>query len=135
MVRSQTRHCTGITRADGPCGADPMRDQAWCFWHHPDYVKEAAEARRLGGIRRKREGMVKGAYDFDGLRTVEDARRLLEIGATDALGLDNSIARVRAITSLALAALKAFEVGEFEERLLAIESVLEPRLPVRGTRR
>src|SRR5436189_188263 len=64
MVRTLLRRCTATTGDGGPCDATPMRDRIWCFWHHPDHQKDAAEGRRLGGIRRKREGMVAGAYEF-----------------------------------------------------------------------
>ena len=135
MVGIQIRRCRATTATGGPCDATPMREQDWCFWHHPEHQKDATEARRLGGNRRKREGMVAGAYEFNGLRSVDDIRRLLEIAVVDALGLDNSIARVRALASLAVAAVKLLESGEFEERLEAIEAVLEPRRLAEGRRR
>ena len=38
--------------------------------HSPEHAKEVQEARRLGGLRRKREVTLSGAYDFEGLGTV-----------------------------------------------------------------
>jgi hypothetical protein len=38
-----------------------MRDVAFCFWHAPGNEEEVAEARRLGGLRRRREKTVSGA--------------------------------------------------------------------------
>ena len=35
------------------CGATPLSDSAYCFWHDPDHAEEAAAARKLGGHRRK----------------------------------------------------------------------------------
>lgn len=131
----QSRRCTGRTKAGGPCLADPMIDQEWCFWHHPDHVKEAADARRLGGQRRKREGMIVGAYDLGGLDSVVDLRRVLHIVLTDTVSLENGVSRSRTLIALVQAATKLLETGEFEERLHALESVLESRLPGRGTRR
>jgi hypothetical protein len=49
----------------------------------------------------------------------------------DTLGLENSVARSRALAYLAQVSLKALEVGELEERVKAIESVLNPRLEAR----
>ena len=47
--------------------------------HSPENAEEVAEARRLGGLRRRREVAVSGAYEFDGLETVAGLRRLLVI--------------------------------------------------------
>ena len=133
MVMDKT--CSGIKQSGQRCQARPLRDEAFCFWHHPDHTEEAAQARKLGGLRRKREGTLQGAYEFDGLGSIPDITRLLEIAVLDALGLDSSIARVRALIAAALAGTKLLEVGEQEERLAAIESALGPRVIPRGGRR
>jgi hypothetical protein len=103
--------------------------------HSPEHADEVAEARRLGGLRRRREKAVSGAYDFDGLPDVGQVRRLLEIAAMDTLSLENSVARSRTLAYLAQVALKALEVGEFEARLEALERLVAPRLPKVGARR
>jgi hypothetical protein len=90
--------------------------------HDPANAEAVTEARRLGGIRRRREITVAGAYDFEGLTSVPDIRRLLDIAAYDVLGLDNGVARIRAIIALSLAASKLLEVGELEERIAALEA-------------
>ena len=116
------RRCQ-IRRADGrPCGMPPQRDRPYCFAHDPERAEEAAEARRLGGLRRRKEGTVAIAYDLPGLDTVEGIRRLLEIVVTDGLGLENSIARLRALTSTAVAATNLLKVGELEDRVAALEA-------------
>ena len=84
----------------------------------------AAEARRLGGLRRRRERTVSGAYDFAGLGSIESIRRILEIAVLDALGLENSIARARLLIAGSLAAAKLLETGELEERLTSLEAAL-----------
>jgi hypothetical protein len=99
-----------------------------CFMHDPEHAQEASEARRLGGLRRRREGTVAGAYDFHGLGTVTEIRRLIEIAVVDTLGLENSVARARTLAYLAQVALKSLEVGEMDERLRALEDALGPRL-------
>jgi len=101
-----------------------LRDEPYCFWHSPDHSAEAAEARRLGGLRRRREKTLSGAYDFAGLESIESIRRILEIATLDALGLDNSIARARVLIAAAMAATNLLKVGEFEERLTALEAAL-----------
>jgi hypothetical protein len=112
-----------------------MRDEEYCFWHHPEHAEEAAEARRLGGLRRRKEKITQGAYDFDGLQTVSQIRRLLEVAAVDTLGLENSVARSRTLAYLSQVALKALEVGELEERVQALEEAMRPRLRTVGGKR
>ena len=51
-----------------------------------------AEARRLGGLRRRREHAVAGAYELEGLDDVTQLRRVLTIATLDLLGLDTSAA-------------------------------------------
>ena len=130
-----TRTCRARNARGEPCNATALRDQDVCFWHDPDHAQEAAEARRLGGLRHRREGALHGAYDFDGLGTVTDLRRLLEIAALDALGLDNSVARVRALTAIVQVGARLLEVGEFEDRLAALESAIRQRPQASGRRR
>ena len=47
--------------------------------HSPEHAEEVTEARRLGGLRRRREVAITGAYDLGGLESVADIRRLIEI--------------------------------------------------------
>jgi hypothetical protein len=86
------------------------------------------DARRLGGLRRRREGTVAVAYDFEGLETVPQIRRLVGVAAFDVLGAENSIQRARTLAYLAQIAAKLLEVGELEDRLEAVEASLGPRL-------
>ncbi len=111
-----------------------MHESQFCFWHSPDHAEEAKEARRLGGLRRRREKTIEGAYDIEGLETVPQIRRLLQIATTDALGLETSVARVRVLIALVVAAAKLLEVGELEDRLAAVEAALKPRLVKAGRR-
>ena len=104
------------------CQAAPVKDGDHCFWHSPEYAEDVAEARRLGGLRRRREVAVSGAYEVNGLETVGDLRRLLVIAALDTLGLENSIARARTLGYLVGVAGKLSETGELEERLAALEA-------------
>jgi hypothetical protein len=86
-----------------------------------------AEARRLGGLRRRKEKAVQGAYEIEELETVGQVRRLIQIAVMDTLSLENSIARSRTLAYLAGVSLKALEVGEIEERLNALEGTVKPR--------
>ncbi|OAI40635.1 hypothetical protein AYO38_05635 [bacterium SCGC AG-212-C10] len=104
-----------------------MRDAEYCFWHSPAHKEEAAEARRLGGQRRRRERVVNAVYELEGMTNVGSVQRLIEIAVQDTLGLENSVARNRVLGTLAQAALRVFEATEFESRLTALESVHERR--------
>ena len=122
-----SRACKAETQQGGRCGANPQRDKDYCFWHDPENAEEMAEARRLGGLRRRREKAVSGAYDIEGLENVGQIRRLLEVAVMDTLSLENSVARARTLAYLAQTALKTLEVGEFEERLRALETTVGPK--------
>ena len=106
------------------CQAAPVKEGDYCFWHSPENAEDVAEARRLGGLRRRREVAVSGAFDFVGLEHVGDIRRLLEVAVLDTLGLENSIARARTLAYLATTAIKLLEVGEFELRLASLETAM-----------
>jgi hypothetical protein len=116
------RHCRAILADGRTCPATPLRTSPFCFWHAPETEEAAAEARRLGGLRRRREKTLSGAYDFAGLDSVAAIRRIFEIAVLDALGLENSIARLRALISTAVAATNLLKVGELEERVAALEA-------------
>jgi len=117
------RRCA-FARADGGiCRMAPLLDRPHCFAHDPERATEAAEARRLGGLRRRREGTIAVAYDLPGLDTVDGIRRLLQIVTTDGIGLETSIAKLRVLISTAVAATNLLKAGEFETRLAALEAV------------
>ena len=128
------RTCASIKQNGERCRQAPLQGEGHCFWHHPDYSEEAEQARKLGGQRRRREKITEGAYDLEGLDTLEGIRRLLNVALLDAIGLENSVARSRVIISGVLAAAKLLEVGEQEERLAAVEAALGPRLVKKGSR-
>jgi hypothetical protein len=123
------RRCSELAANGRPCRARPLRDVPFCFWHAPGNEEEVAEARRLGGLRRRREKTVSGAYDFTGLGSVEEIRRLLDIAAVDTLGLENGIARSRVLVQVALAAAKLLETGELEARVELLEAAVGAKRP------
>ena len=90
--------------------------------HDPAYHEAVQESRRLGGIRKRREVAIQGAYDLEGIASVEEIRRLVDIAIVDILGLDTSPARCRLMLQAAQVATKLLEVGEFEERIAALEA-------------
>jgi hypothetical protein len=115
------RRCTFDLSDGRQCRAAPLREGTFCFLHDPERAEDAADARRLGGLRRRREGTVGVVYDLMPLDRVDGIRRLLDIVVADGLGLDNGIGRLRVLIAAATAALKVVEAGEFEARLEALE--------------
>jgi hypothetical protein len=111
-----------------------MRGSGLCFWHDPEYAAEAKEAQRIGGLRHRTEATVSAAYDFAGLRTVDDVWRFLEMAAIDTLRLENGVNRNRTMGSLAQLSIKLLGVGEHEDRIRALEAALGPRF-AEGKRR
>src|SRR5665811_2016262 len=107
----------------------PLLDRPFCFSHDPERAADAAEARRMGGLRRRKEGTIAVAYDLPGLDSVTGIRRLLDIVVTDGLGLDNGIARLRILISTAATAMNLLKVGELEERLAALEGAVLHHTP------
>jgi hypothetical protein len=126
-----SRGCTALTADGRPCGATRRRDVPYCFAHDPDSSAEAAEARRLGGLHRRREKTVALVYDVSGIGTIEEQERLLEIAALDTLALDNSVARSRTLIDAVRTSVKVRQAGRIEERLDALEAALrtERRAP------
>ena len=114
------RHCTATMPGGRSCEAAPLVDGKFCYLHDPAKATEAAEARRLGGLRRRREKTITVAYDLQGLDTFAGIRRVLDIAVTDALGLENSIGRARVLISAAMAAAKLVEPGEHEAMLTSL---------------
>src|SRR5687768_12595409 len=118
-------YCRALRDDGQPCQATPRGESGYCIWHDPERQEEAAEARKLGGQRRRKERVIAGAFDFEGLGSVESIRRLVEVAAVDTLGLENSVARARTLAYLAQTARQLLETGELEERMAAVESVIE----------
>ena len=119
------RGCAHPMPDGGACRAGRQRERPYCFAHDPERATEAAEAaeaRSLGGARRRREGTIAVAYDLPGLDTVDGIRRLLENVVTHALGQGHGIARLRVLIAAAAGAAKLLETGELETRLAALEA-------------
>jgi hypothetical protein len=99
-----------------------MRDEEFCFFHSPDTAEEAADARRLGGIHRRKKKSVAAIYGFNGLRTIVDLQGLLETVVIETMAIENSIARNRTLAGMIATGAKLVEVGELAERVAALEA-------------
>ena len=94
----------------------------------PGNAGQAAEARRLGGLRRRRESAIVGTYEVGPLDNVEDLRRLLQIAVIDTPGLESSTSRARTLGYLTQVGAQLLERGEMEQRRQELEAMLHPRL-------
>lgn len=112
--------CQAQTKQGQPCGATPRTGQPFCAFHDPGRAAEQAQARRRGGYNRQTVKAA-GVTGPESLRTPAEVQALLEEVLADTRLQENSAQRSRTLISLALAALKALEVGELEERLAALE--------------
>jgi hypothetical protein len=118
------------TKADGRlCRANALRDQPFCFWHSAETADELADARRTGGLHRRKKRTVATVYGFSGLRTIEDHQDLLETITIETitietLALENSLARNGTLNRMLQTGAKLLEFGDLTTRLGAIEAVL-----------
>src|SRR5438874_11280347 len=115
--------CSAGTKNGDRCGATPMHESEFCFWHSPEHVEEAAAARKLGGQRRRRESTLAGAYEVGPFDSVGGIRRVLEIVIFDGLGMEISVARGRLLIAATQTLTKLLELGELQERVERIEEV------------
>ena len=115
------RACTYQMPTGRPCRATPLRDEPFCFWHAPETAEEAAEARRLGGLHRRKKKTVGAIYGFRGLRTIDDLQGLLATVVIETMTLENSISRNRAVAGMVATGAKLIEVGDLEARLALLE--------------
>ena len=121
-----TKRTCKAKRGDGEqCLAAPLVGSDFCSVHDPSNAEAMAEARRLGGQRRKREATLVGVYDLGGLTNIPDIQRIIEIALLDRLTLDNGVARNRTLLAGAQTALKALETGDLAERVEALEAILK----------
>ena len=111
------------------CRAAPLRGESFCFWHSPDTAEELTEARRMGGLHRRKKRTVATIYGFGGLRSIEDHQALLETVVIETMTLENSIARNSGVTRMIATGAKLIELGDLATRLAAIEVTLGQRRP------
>jgi hypothetical protein len=92
--------------------------------HHPDHAAEVAEARRVGGLRHRKEATLTAVYDLGDPGTIEGAVRLLHIAALDTLALENSVARNRTLVAVASTSVRVIEAADLADRVAALESAV-----------
>jgi hypothetical protein len=120
------RACTYQMPDGRACRATPLRDQPFCFWHSPDTTEDLTEARRMGGLHRRKKRTVATIYGFGGLRSIEDHQALLETLVIETMTLENSIARNSVVARMIATGAKLIELDDLATRVAAIEAALGP---------
>jgi hypothetical protein len=122
------RTCKGTNERGEACAQAPGSDRDYCFWHDPELEKEREEARRAGGIARRRELVLREVYGIEGADGLADAGRMIDLATVVLLGLDNSVPKARGLLNAAQTLMKMVEVGKLAEDVAAMKSVVLPRL-------
>ena len=104
----------------------PLTGSAFCFAHDPTAAAARAAARRRGGAA---HAAATATGELPRLKSVPDVQRHLEQLLGDTLLQSNSARRTAAIVSILSLALKAIEVGSFEERLANLEKLAGGKWP------
>jgi hypothetical protein len=128
---SNSPTCTGVTESGEPCRAIARSGSVYCFFHDPGAKGERDAARRAGGVARSRPATVLPPDAPEpALGSAEDV--VLVLGDTIRQvrkgQLDPKIANT--VGYLAGVLLKAFDMGEMERRLTALEAAVQNRSPV-----
>src|SRR5574341_33272 len=116
--------CKANTKNGEPCGAYALADSDYCYMHDTARGADRAAARKLGGLHRR---VNHGWGDISALpkqiRTLTDVLALLDYVLAEAIPLENSIARTRALIALAAEFTNAIRGGDIEARLQALEEL------------
>ena len=117
------------------CGGTSRRGVPFCFMHHGASAAEAAEARRLGGLNRRRERILAITNDLPGVATPEEQVRLVELGVADVLRAPSSLKRAQMLFTAARTSAQIREQAEIEARLRRLEDARDrpaPAVPARS---
>lgn len=118
--------CNAPTANGQPCRANALKGKSRCFTHDPANSRARALARKKGGERRRTDHGGDATLIPVEVRTIADALTILDYTLAETLPAENSLQRSRVLIALCAEYIKAFEVGELEARLDALEkAVLE----------
>ena len=109
-------------KSDGtPCLAYPVNDSDRCFHHDPASADEAANARQLGGQRRRQQAAIAETFAIDGLETKDDLLGVLETVLYDTLSEPPSNNRTNAVVRILKLAFDLQRSRDGDERLSQLE--------------
>ena len=120
------KECQEKNNRGEPCGA-AANETGFCFTHDATKGKERAAARRKGGLQRITPHVADAALVPQQTRSIEGVMIILDYVLQESLVLANSIQRGRLLVAIAHGYIEALKVGEMEQRLEAVEMVLNLR--------
>jgi hypothetical protein len=115
-------NCKGKTTTGKPCKMAAMKGGRFCFTHEPTTRTAQAVARKLGGHNTHTPHAGNVATIPADVASIDQARAILNYALAELLVMDNSIPRARALLSAFESFVKAFEIGELEQRIAALEA-------------
>ncbi len=114
--------CKGKTQNGAACKMPAIGGEQYCFTHSPGTRQAQAVARKLGGQNRATPHAGDPSQIPADVQTIDQARGILNYTLQELLVMDNSIARARALLAAFDSFVKAFEIGELEARIAALEA-------------
>lgn len=122
--------CKATTKAGDPCSAYAQKDSDYCYMHDPSKAVERHKAQVKGGKARQGRKLIE-LPPADGRVEINQAGDVLPVleRELNALlsGVEVSVSRARAVAYLCKGVIEAYKVTELEERMEAVERVLESR--------
>jgi hypothetical protein len=115
--------CKAKTTAGKKCQAKPLRNGEWCFIHDPASAAKRAKGRKKGGLRNRTPHYGDTSIIPADVKTLNDAKHILDYTLAELLPMENSISRARVLLALHESFVKAFEIGQLEERIKALEEL------------
>ena len=113
--------CQSKTKTGQACKMPAIKGTRLCFTHSPATRRAQAAARRLGGYNSSTPHAGDPATIPADITTIESAAPIVRYVLDELLTMDNSIQRARALLACFDSFVKAFEIGELEQRIAALE--------------
>ena len=97
--------CSSVKRSDNKrCLCNTIMNSEYCFFHDPAMARQRAEARKSGGYNRCVHKRI--PQHHRDVKSVNDINKILESSINEALALEPSHSRLKAIGYLCQIALK-----------------------------
>ena len=117
------RRCAHVHPSGKPCGGFAVAGSAACFAHAPEQAAKRDEARRRGG--RAGRGATLAESNV-AIRSLSDIVGLVEATINDVRAGRVDVRIANSVAVLSNVAIRAIERSDLEQRLTALEAVLDP---------
>ena len=119
--------CKAKTNSGEPCKAQALQTGRYCFTHDPASGAARALAHKKGGKRNRTAHGGQAEALPATVTNISEAMKILDYALAEIIPMENSIARGRLLIALVAGYINAFQVGELENRIMAIETALKAR--------